>query len=241
MKKNELLTLGERLNYAMSQAGMSQGMLAKQAGMAQPTIWRIATGRANGSSKILDIAKALNVRPEWLVSGEEPMTADDYSNKPESKKNENHLGDNGSDNASVSEDEVDVVLLKDIEFAGSDDHLMKDGDSGHKVRFSKSTLHRVGANPSGSSVVCFPIRGGSMEPAMPDGTTVAVNLEDKKIVDGKIYAINENGWKRIKLLYRTGPDTVSIRSYNSAEFPAEEKSLQDLEILGRVFWYSVLL
>lgn len=80
-----------------------------------------------------------------------------------------------------------------------------------------------------------------MEPAMPDGTTVAVNLEDKKIVDGKIYAINENGWKRIKLLYRTGPDTVSIRSYNSAEFPAEEKSLQDLEILGRVFWYSVLL
>ena len=83
--------------------------------------------------------------------------------------------------------------------------------------------------------------GDSMEPVIPDGTTVAINTEDKKIVDGKIYAITEDGWKRVKMLYRTGPDTVSVRSFNSVEHPAEDKPLNKIEIIGRVFWYSVLI
>ncbi|EEB97889.1 hypothetical protein MPER_02697 [Moniliophthora perniciosa FA553] len=79
-----------------------------------------------------------------------------------------------------------------------------------------------------------------MEPNIPDGTTVAVNTDDKKIVDGKIYAINEGGWKRIKILYRVGPDKVSVRSFNSEEHKDEEKNLTAIEIIGRVFWWSVL-
>ncbi|STI74761.1 Putative phage repressor [Escherichia coli] len=67
-----------------------------------------------------------------------------------------------------------------------------------------------------------------------------LHTNDKKIVDGKIYAINENGWKRIKILFRTGPDKVSIRSFNSLEYPQEEKNLSDIEIIGRIFWWSVV-
>ncbi|EMN1548050.1 TPA: helix-turn-helix transcriptional regulator [Enterobacter asburiae] len=228
----------------MSKAGMSQGMLAKTAGMAQPTIWRIATGKANGSSKILDIAKALNVRPEWLMTGEEPMVAGTtvVKGEPSIPEAREWIGvDTWDNNTPVMSDEVEVPFLKDIEFACGDGRVGDEDYNGYKLRFSKATLRRVGANTDGHGVICFPARGSSMEPAIPDGTTVAINTEDKKIVDGKIYAISEDGWKRIKLLYRTGPDTVSIRSYNSSEFPAEEKPLDNIEILGRVFWYSVLL
>ncbi len=118
--------------------------------------------------------------------------------------------------------------------------MIDEDHNGFMLRFSKSTLRRVGANSDGSGVVCFPARGNSMEPNIPDGTTVAVNTNDKKIVDGKIYAINENGWKRIKILFRSGPDKVSIRSFNSLEYPQEEKNLSDIEIIGRIFWWSVV-
>lgn len=135
---------------------------------------------------------------------------------------------------------MEVPFLKDIEFACGTRRIMNEDHNGFKLRFSKSTLRRVGANSDGSGVLCFPAKGDSMEPFIPDGTTVAVNTNDKRIIDGKIYAINQNGWNRIKLLYQIGPNTVSIRSDNSAEHPVEEKSLGEVDIIGRVFWWAVL-
>lgn len=80
-----------------------------------------------------------------------------------------------------------------------------------------------------------------MEPYIPHGTTVAINTNDKKIVDGKIYAINENGWKRIKVLRRSSPNMLNISSFNSEEYDPEEKPVDSVEIIGRLFWYSVIV
>ena len=70
MKKE---TLAERLNQAMELSGMSQGALAKASGVAQPTIWRLTSGNARGSTKIVEIANALGVRSKWLSPGVGPM------------------------------------------------------------------------------------------------------------------------------------------------------------------------
>lgn len=66
MKKE---TLSDRLNKAMELAGMSQGALAKASGVAQPTIWRLTSGNARGSTKIVEIANALGVNSEWCLPG----------------------------------------------------------------------------------------------------------------------------------------------------------------------------
>ncbi|HBL9527054.1 TPA: helix-turn-helix transcriptional regulator, partial [Salmonella enterica subsp. enterica serovar Kentucky] len=73
MKKE---TLSDRLNKAMELAGMSQGALAKASGVAQPTIWRLTSGNARGSTKIVEIANALGVNSEWLSTGIGPMKKD---------------------------------------------------------------------------------------------------------------------------------------------------------------------
>ncbi|MGL5968431.1 MAG: XRE family transcriptional regulator [Kluyvera sp.] len=236
---SKLKTLADRLNYAMNERGMSQGQLAKAANMAQPTIWRITSGNAKGTTKMFDLANALGVRPEWLADGRGPMMA---STTPTPPQNEEFVGIKTWDSSTpVDDDEVEVPFLKDIEFACGDGRIGDEDYNGYKLRFSKATLRRIGASTDGHGILCFPARGDSMEPVIPDGTTVAINIEDKKIVDGKIYAISEDGWKRIKMLYRTGPDTVSIRSYNSIEHPPEEMPLSKIDIIGRVFWYSVLI
>jgi phage repressor protein C with HTH and peptisase S24 domain len=79
-----------------------------------------------------------------------------------------------------------------------------------------------------------------MEPVIPEGTTVAININDKKIVDGKIYAISQDGWNRLKILYRVGPNRLSIRSFNHVEHPDEEADLDSVQIIGRMFWTSTI-
>lgn len=250
MQENTLRTLADRLNYAMQEMGMSQGQLAKIANMAQPTIWRIASGNARGTTKIVELANALGIRPEWLSSGEGPMRADNIQirNRESSIPPESEWGnvDAWDKNTPLPDDEVEVPFLKDIEFACGDGRLIDEDHNGFKLRFSKATLRRIGANTDGSGVLCFPATGDSMEPIIPGGTTVAIDTNNKRIVDGKLYAIGQddgcNGQlKRIKQIYRKPGGKLIIRSFNINSYPDEEADMNSVEIIGRVFWYSVLL
>ncbi|MDG9774725.1 XRE family transcriptional regulator [Klebsiella michiganensis] len=69
MSKN---TFADRLTEAMKAAGFTQGALAKMVGMSQSSIWKLTSGAASGSRKTVELAKVLDVRPEWLASGELP-------------------------------------------------------------------------------------------------------------------------------------------------------------------------
>lgn len=239
-------TFAERLNAAMTAAGVSQGQLAEMVGMSQPAIQKMTSGKTNGSRKMVELANALKVRPEWLSSGIGDMRYE--VNKDSSIPPESEWGsvDAWDKNTPLPDDEVEVPFLKDIEFACGDGRVHSEDHNGFKLRFSKATLRRVGANTDGSGVLCFPATGDSMEPMIPDGTTVAVDTNNKRIVDGKLYAIGqgdggEGQLKRIKQLYRKPGGKLIIRSYNSEAYPDEEADTDSVEIIGRLFWYSVLL
>lgn len=242
--RNMKMTLAERLKLAMREAGMTQAALAERVGVSQAAIQKLTSGKAQSSTKLIRIADALRVSPAWLSEESGPMCVNPNGEHhpasimpPEST----WLSiDPWDKNRHSEEDEVGVPFLKDIEFACGDGTICDENDNGFTLRFSKATLQRSGVNPDGSGVLCFPAHGNSMEPVLPQGTTVAVNCFDKKIVDGKLYAISQEGWKRLKILYRTGPEKIAIRSFNSAEYPDEEANMNDVEIIGRVFWSSTL-
>ncbi|HBD3031917.1 TPA: S24 family peptidase [Citrobacter koseri] len=238
-------TLAERLKEARLSRGLTQQGLADLVGVSQAAIQKIEGGKAHQTTKILEIAKALGANPEWLSSGRGPMrpVRHESSIPPESEWGTIEVWDS---NTPLGDDEVEVPFLKDIEFACGDGRIHSEDHNGFKLRFSKATLRRIGANSDGSGVLCFPATGDSMEPVIPDGTTVAVDTNNKRVVDGRLYAIGQadggnSQLKRIKLLYRKPGGKLIIRSYNSAAYPDEEADIDDVEIIGRLFWYSVLL
>jgi phage repressor protein C with HTH and peptisase S24 domain len=236
-------TLAERLKLARKERGLSQKALGELIGVSQAAIQKIEVAKAKDTTKLVELALALNVRPEWLSTGSGDMYSSEVKHRHDSTippESEWEGVDAWDSNTPMPKDEVEVPFLRDIELAAGDGSFNEEDYNGFKLRFSKATLRRVGASTDGKGVLCFPARGNSMEPNIPDGTTVAVNTDDKKIVDGKIYAINENGWKRIKLLYRVSPEKVSVRSFNSEEHRPEEKNIKEIEIIGRVFWWSVI-
>lgn len=231
-------TFAERLVAAMSAAGISQGQLAEKVGISQPAIQKMTSGKTSGSRKMVELARALEVSPEWLSSGIGSMRNEGHRDSSIPPENQWGKIDAWDSETFLPDDEVEVPYLKDIELACGDGSCVDDDYNGFKLRFAKSTLRRVGAQKD--SVLCFPAAGNSMEPMIPEGTTVAINTNDKKIVDGKVYAISQDGWKRLKLLYRVSPNRLSIRSFNTDEYPDEEADIESVEVLGRMFWSSTL-
>lgn len=139
-------------------------------------------------------------------------------------------------------DEVELPLFREVELAAGAGATEVIENHGCKLRFAKSTLSRAGV-PAESAACAF-VRGNSMEPVMPDNTCVGVNTADKIIRDGEIYAIDHGGMLRVKYLHRRPGGGIKIVSQNSMEHPVEELTAeevaQDVKIIGRVFWWSVL-
>ncbi|SCC62145.1 XRE family transcriptional regulator [Kosakonia oryziphila] len=235
------MSISERVKNRRIQIGLTQTELANLAGVSQQAIQQLEDGKILRPRYIVELAASLQCDVKWLQSGigeqekRERLKEDQIPPEHEWGK-----VDAWDKHPPLPTDEVEVPFLKDIEFACGDGSVVDEDYNGFKLRFSKATLRRVGANSDGSGVLCFPAAGDSMEPFIPDGATVAINTNDKKIVDGKVYAINQDGWKRLKLLYRTGPTTVSIRSFNTEGHPPEDAELQNLEIIGRMFWSSTI-
>ncbi len=71
-------TLGERLSFAMERAGLNQSELARVVGIKPQSVQYLCSSEGNGkrSRYIMEIAVALDVRPEWLLDGEQPMEGD---------------------------------------------------------------------------------------------------------------------------------------------------------------------
>jgi transcriptional regulator with XRE-family HTH domain len=68
-----VMTISERLRQARDKLGLTQEQLAAKANVAQGTIANIENGIRKKPREILSIARALNVQPDWLMSGKWQM------------------------------------------------------------------------------------------------------------------------------------------------------------------------
>lgn len=144
------------------------------------------------------------------------------------------------DNTPLDNDEVEIPLIKDIELsAGQGRIASSEIRTNAKIRFSKKDLIKQGV--SFNYAVCAPVSGNSMEPVIPNKATIGIDTANTNIVDGKIYAVViENELARVKQLYRLPNNKVRLRSFNRDEYEDEEYSLDDIRVVGKVFWSSVL-
>ena len=70
------MTISDRIFERLDQIGMTQKEFARRAGVKQSTISEWKKNKTNPSSdKILGICSALDVSPEWLLSGVDPAAS----------------------------------------------------------------------------------------------------------------------------------------------------------------------
>ncbi|MBI6944057.1 helix-turn-helix transcriptional regulator [Pseudomonas putida] len=235
-------TLGQRIARKREQAGLNQSELARRLSVTPQAVqkWEAEVSTPRGK-RLDELASALSTTVAFLITGEDvPSRAAGYPSA-----NASILGpiDAWDDDTPLDDDEVYVPFLKEVELSAGGGRTVVEQSHKQKLRFGKLTLRKQGVQPD--DAVCVTVSGNSMEPVLPDKSTVGVDQGSTAVVDGKMYAIDHDGQLRVKMLYRLPGGGIRMRSYNRDEHPDEEYSAremvdQNIHIKGKVFWSSVL-
>lgn len=143
------------------------------------------------------------------------------------------------DDTPIEDDEVEVPFYKEVEFAAGSgaEHGLE--INGRRVRYGRSSLRAAGVDPHNAA--CGKATGNSMEPLIQDGSLVGIDRGKTQILDGEIYALDQDGMLRVKFVYRLPGGGLRLRSFNQDEHPDETYSAEDarsIKILGWVWTWS---
>lgn len=231
------LTVGDRVRQCRKQKGWSQAKLAKEADVTQATISHVENNSSDQTKFLPQLAKALNVSSEFLLSGQ------DYINKQKGKMEDFVVVSGGKKGQSPSSEEY--VLIPKFDVAGSCgsgsiiDHVDVDGGLVFSENWIKSQKLQV------DKLVVIHAVGDSMYPSIEDGQVLLVDTSDLTPKSSKIYFLCIDGEYYIKRLINMITHWV-IRSDNSDknQYPDIEinsDKMSTLQIEGRVCWKGGIL
>lgn len=228
----------------------SQKEFAEQHNLDASYLSQLLNGHRSLGEKAASNLEAKIGLPEGTLrvplANQQDSTSDAMPGKPVIESNAEYLGpiDVWDDDTPLDDDEVYVPFLKEVELSAGSGRTAVHQSHKQKLRFGKMTLRRQ--NVQANEAVCVTVNGNSMEPVLPHGSTVGVDQGCTTITDGKMYALNHGGQLRVKTLYRLPGGGLRMRSYNRDEHPDEEYTplelvQKEIIVIGKVFWYSVLL
>ena len=241
------MELKDRLKLARKNASLTQAELAQRVGIKQASISEIERGLTRSSGYLIKISQVCGVDPIWLSEGAGSIDSSTTSLKTmpsDIESNAELLGDlvTWETEDPLDDDDCEVPYYAEVEFAGGNGMTEVIEVASRKLRFSNSTLRAAGVECQNAA--CARIKGKSMERLILDGAAIGFDRACTSIIDGEIYAFNQDGMLRVKYLYRLPGGLIRIRSENFEEYPDEMISLdqyhQDVRMLGRVFWWSTV-
>lgn len=217
-------TLAERLKLARTQAKLTQTELGEKIGVSQNTIQKVEKG---GETKYINqLAKALDVRAEWLQFGTGEMAirqVDDVEMIEDDKD--------------YSDTHVEIDLYDIRLSAGNGKPVIEwvQRKSEEPLLFREAWFRIKRLSPKTCKAMY--VRGHSMSPVLDDWDTVIVDIADTEIVDGEIYALIYNRNFYIKQIVRTGKG-LQLISFNTNYDPIDidEDDLEYVQIIGRKVW-----
>lgn len=257
------MKLSERIKAARKHAGLSQSQLADRVGIAQTAISQLESGKTLRSSYLLQIAEACGVAPMWLATdmGGMLMSPAQARFHEESKakweafeegmalayaeQNEPLPWDESVSEAQDQDErdqpedfELSIPCIREVESPNEGTPSLEQSGT-VRIRFTVEAIRTHGINPAHTR--CTKIAGNSMEPALTDGSLIAINTNQRNVVDGKIFALEHAGQLRVRIVYRVPGGGIRLRSFNPTEHPDESYTSSDMEqhsikIMGRVFW-----
>ncbi|WP_116828639.1 XRE family transcriptional regulator [Pseudomonas syringae] len=254
------MSLSDRIKQARMHAGITQREVAERVGIAQTAISQLESGKTQRSTYLFQIAEACGVNSIWLVTGVGGMlNAEGQVPDAEIEKNFREGYEQGlkstsgnvqenqgvysisawDDDTPLEDDEVEIPFLKEVQLSAGSGRTSVEQSSNAKLRFGKRSLRAH--NVQFDQAVCVVVKGNSMEPVLPDGSTVGVNTGYTSVTDGKMYALKHDGQLRVKILYRLPGGGIRMRSFNQVEHPDETYSADEMrdkhiQIIGKVFW-----
>ncbi|WP_010323653.1 XRE family transcriptional regulator [Marinobacterium stanieri] len=221
--------ISRNVAYLMSKQGLTQKELADAAGVSQPTIHKIVSGKTDNSRHLWKVAKALGCEVEDLYS-DGLRTLDEIRNSKEAKIKE-------SAGIYQPASEVFEVPVRNAEVSAGSGICVDHDRVVETVPVSLSRLSAMGVDPHAAQIVN--VNGESMDPTLMHGDQVMVNLAATRLLDGKVYAFEFEGETRVKRFSRRLDGAWRIISDNTDknQYPDEvlaNHNLDCIRIIGQV-------
>ncbi|HCI6898359.1 TPA: helix-turn-helix transcriptional regulator [Klebsiella pneumoniae] len=214
-------TLAERLREARKAADMTQKTLGDAVGVSQAAIQKIETGRAAQTTKLLDIAKALRVRPEWLSSGTGAMRAD---------------GDDDKKPSHINHDVFRVDILDLAVSAGPGIVNQEFVEILHSVEYAPAEARHMFDGRKAENVRIINVRGDSMSGTIEPGDLLFVDISVKSFDGDGIYAFLYDDTAHVKRLQKMKDKLLVISDNKSyaAWDPIEKDEMNRVFVFGKV-------
>jgi len=209
------MTVGQRIIQARTTRGLSRSDLCTRANIKYPTLAGIENGDQKDSTMLLELAKVLEVHPEWLKSGKGPR---DVVKQPERS------------------DWMDILAYKQAASMG-DGAVPDEYAETHALKFRAESLSRKRLR-SDRLGVCYG-KGDSMLPRIHSGDAILFDMGDTKPKDDALFVISYDGDLLAKKLTEIG-GRWHIESLNKDDpkwrKPRPIDEFKQFQIHGRVRW-----
>lgn len=226
------LTVGDRVRHFRKIKQWSQERLAKEAQVTQATISHVENNSSDQSKYLPQIAKALNVSSEFILSGQE------YIDKQKGSFDDFVII--GGDKAGQSPTKDEYVLIPRFDVAGScgSGCIIDNVDVKGGLVFSDEWITSQRLNSE--KLVVIHATGDSMYPTIEDGQVLLVDTSDTTPRNSKIYFMCIDNEYYIKRLINMLTHWV-IRSDNAnkndhPDIEISQETMNNLQIEGRVVW-----
>lgn len=225
-------TLGDRIRARRTELGMSQGALAKQVGLTQPTISSLERNESKVTTSIGSIAHALQVSALWLETG---FGDQKIPNQPQGFR---RTFKGGSD----MEFEVTVLPSRGScgGAAGGKTDVSAIAETLLPVFKDQAFFERLGVDPG--DVVAIIADGDSGANFIVHGDTVFFHTtECDRIESGAIYAFDTPDGPRIKRVHRRSDGHVILSCDNpdKVRYPDEDytaDTASNLRLIGKYLY-----
>lgn len=206
----------------------TQTALAAKSGVSQASIGRILRGESVPGAVVLErLATALEISVEQLLghSSDEPRV----SIRPV-------LTWEHPDELPPGEFALIRRLSVKLSAGNGNDHIEAEPDETLQPQaFRADWIRKMGLKPG--KLASLTADGDSMADRIQDGDALVVDLSQKNVIDGKVYAIWYNGGERVKRLFCLPGGGLRIFSDNQVAYPPidlQQGSLAHVHIIGRV-------
>ena len=226
------LTVGDRVRECRRSRKWSQAELAKRASVSQVTISHVENNMSDQSKFLPQLASALGVSSEYLLSGKEYI-----------EKNKGSLEDfvvigGGTSGEIPSKEEYCLIPKFSVSGSCGSGSIIDNVDIKGGLVFSQSWIAAQGLNEE--SLVVISAVGDSMYPTIENDQVLLVDTNDKVVRSSKIYFLCIDGEHYIKRLINmithwvVRSDNPDKQQYPDIEISSENMNL--IQVEGRVVW-----
>lgn len=226
------LTVGDRVRECRRSRKWSQAELAKRASISQVTISHVENNMSDQSKFLPQLASALGVSSEYLLSGKEYI-----------EKNKGSLEDfvvigGGTSGEIPSKEEYCLIPKFSVSGSCGSGSIIENVDIKGGLVFSQSWIAAQGLNEE--SLVVISAVGDSMYPTIENDQVLLVDTNDKVVRSSKIYFLCIDGEHYIKRLINmithwvVRSDNPDKQQYPDIEISSENMNL--IQVEGRVVW-----